>query len=91
MISPYHAAAPADYVTLKLAEIVTGLSEKAMRRKIEDGKWVEGQEYRYSPDGGVFIYLPGYYKWVESGQGSRRARRPSASSSSSTERLSASA
>lgn len=68
------AVAPSDYVTIKLAEIVTGLSEKAMRRKIEDGKWIEGREYRYSPDGGLFISLPGYYKWVESGNGSRRSR-----------------
>ncbi|MEW5965860.1 MAG: excisionase [Pseudomonadota bacterium] len=85
------AAHPADYITVELAEIVTGLSKKAIYRKIEDGKWVEGREFRYSPDGGVFIYLPGYYKWVESGQGSRRARRASASSSCSTARQSASA
>ncbi len=55
-----------DYVTIPLASTITGLSEKAIRRKIEDGKWIEGREYRRSPDGGVFIYLPGVAKWVES-------------------------
>ena len=61
--------APADYVTIKTFSTVTGLTEKAVRRKIEDGKWIEGREFRRAPDGGVFICLRGYYRWVESGQG----------------------
>lgn len=58
--------APAPYVTIPLAAIITGLTQKAMRRKIEDGKWVEGKEYRRSPDGGIFISIKGYQQWVES-------------------------
>lgn len=58
--------APAPYVTIPLAAMITGLSEKAIRRKIEDGKWLEGKEYRRSPDGGIFISMKGYQKWVES-------------------------
>lgn len=57
--------APAPYVTISLASAITGLSEKAIRRKIEDGKWVEGREYRRSPDGGIFISIRGYQEWVE--------------------------
>lgn len=57
--------APAPYVTLSLAAKVTGLTEKAMRRKIEDGKWIDGREYRRSPDGGIFISMMGYTRWVE--------------------------
>lgn len=57
--------APAPYVTVALAAIITGLSIKAIRRKIEDGKWIEGREYRRSPDGGIFISLKGYQQWVE--------------------------
>lgn len=57
--------APAPYVTVALAAMITGLSEKAIRRKIEDGKWVEGREFRRSPDGGIFISLKGYQQWVE--------------------------
>lgn len=56
---------PAQYVTVALAAVITGLSEKAIRRKIEDGKWVEGREYRRSPDGGLFVNLKGYVQWVE--------------------------
>lgn len=57
--------APAPYVTIPLAAGITGLSEKAIRRKIEDGKWLEGREYRRSPDGGIFISIRGYQQWVE--------------------------
>lgn len=57
--------APAPYVTIPLAAVVTGLSEKAIRRKIEDGKWLDGREYRRSPDGGIFISIKGYASWVE--------------------------
>ncbi|MDJ1165971.1 excisionase [Burkholderia gladioli pv. gladioli] len=57
--------APAPYVTVALAAVITGLSEKAIRRKIEDGKWIEGREFRRSPDGGIFISIKGYQQWVE--------------------------
>ena len=56
---------PAPYVTIALAATMTGLSEKAIRRKIEEGKWIEGREYRRSPDGGVFISIKGYQAWIE--------------------------
>lgn len=57
--------APAPYVTISLAAAITGLTEKAIRRKIEEGKWIEGREYRRSPDGGIFISIKGYTQWVE--------------------------
>jgi len=59
--------APAPYVTVPLFSVISGLSEKAIRRKIEDGKWLEGREYRRSPDGGVFISIKGFERWVERG------------------------
>ena len=55
----------APYVTIRLAAMITGLTEKAIRRKIEDGKWIEGREYRRSPDGGLFISMQGFKRWVE--------------------------
>jgi len=58
-------ATSSRYVTVSLAAAITGLSEKAIRRKIEDGKWVEGREYRRSPDSGIFIDLRAYERWVE--------------------------
>jgi hypothetical protein len=50
-----------------LAAVITGLSEKAIRRKIEDGKWIAGREFVRSPDGGVFISIRGYQAWIERG------------------------
>jgi hypothetical protein len=58
---------PAPYITIPLAATITGLSEKAIRRKIEEGKWVEGREYRRSPDGGIFVSIKGFARWVEQG------------------------
>lgn len=52
--------APAGYVTVELFARISGLSEKAVRRKIEDGKWLDGKEYIRSPDGGIFISIKGY-------------------------------
>lgn len=60
--------APAPFVTIPMMSSITGLSEKAIRRKIEDGKWLDGREYRRSPDGGIFISIKGYQQWVESGK-----------------------
>lgn len=59
---------PAPYVTVKLASQLTGLTEKAIRRKIEDGKWLEGREWHRSPDGRIFISMKGYSTWVISGR-----------------------
>lgn len=57
-------AAHAQHVTIALAATLTGLSGKAIRRKIEEGKWREGREYRRR-DGGIFIDMKGYAHWVE--------------------------
>ncbi|WP_425125588.1 excisionase [Burkholderia gladioli] len=57
------AAAP--YVTVALAAAITGLSQKAIRRKIEDGKWIEGREFRRAPDGGIFVSMDGFKRWIE--------------------------
>jgi hypothetical protein len=58
---------PAPYVVIHLAARITGLSEKAIRRKIEEGVWLEGREYIRGPDGHIYISLKGYTAWVEAG------------------------
>ena len=68
-------AAHARYVTVSRATTLTGLSEKAIRRKMEDGKWLDGREYRRSPDGGIFIDMKAYSQWVEQGQYAPLQRR----------------
>lgn len=79
MTGPQISVAPAPYVVIQLASVVTGLSEKAIRRKIEEGVWLEGREYVRGPDGHIYISIKGYTSWVEAG--STYGRNPSASRS----------
>ena len=65
MEAPIAYLHPAPYVTVALAATITGLSEKAIRRKIEVGKWIEGREWVRSPDGSIFISMKGFERWVE--------------------------
>lgn len=44
---------------------MTGYTDKAVRRKIQSGVWVEGLHYRKSPDGHIQIDFEAYEKWVE--------------------------
>lgn len=44
---------------------LTGYSDKAVRRKIQDGKWIEGRHFRKAPDGHITMNLQAYYAWVE--------------------------
>jgi hypothetical protein len=57
--------APAKYVKISLFETITGYTEKAVRRKIEEGHWLEGREYVRAPDGNILVSMEGYYSWVE--------------------------
>jgi len=54
----------APFVLIPLAAAITGYSEKAIRRKIEEGIWIEGREWIKAPDGHVMISIRGYEKWV---------------------------
>jgi hypothetical protein len=57
---------PARFVTIDLASVVTGFTEKAIRKKIEDGIWIEDRQY-VRRDGRVLVDLRGYEKWAETG------------------------
>lgn len=59
--------APARFVKTSLFEVITGYTPKAVERKIHEGVWMEGREFRRAPDNNVLIDLVGYYKWVERG------------------------
>lgn len=61
-----------EWVLLPLFCMCTGYSIKAVRRKIEEGKWIEGRMYRRAPDGHININLQEYYRWVDA-SGSRVA------------------
>ncbi|MGI4846551.1 MAG: excisionase [Janthinobacterium lividum] len=54
-----------QYVLIPVFCALTGYSEKAVRRKIQDGIWLNGKEYKKAPDGHITMNLEGYYKWVD--------------------------
>lgn len=54
----------APRVRVPLAAQATGLSEKAIQRKIEDRKWREGKEFHRDPDGNIWIDIKGVMAWV---------------------------
>jgi hypothetical protein len=54
----------APRVRVPLAAAATGLSEKAIQRKIEERKWREGKEYHRDPDGNLWIDIKGAMAWV---------------------------
>lgn len=61
----------ARYVMISRFCEMTGYTDRAVRRKIEDGVWMQNVQYRKAPDGHIFIDMDGFEKWVEG-----RARAP---------------
>jgi len=53
------------YVLIQKFSEMTGYTDKAVRRKIESGVWIEGVHYRRSPDGRIQIDMDAYQRWVE--------------------------
>lgn len=76
---PVHISlAPARFVLLPLAASITGYSVKALQRKIEEGLWLDGREYRRAPDGRIHVDMQAYERWVMSGGQRRKPRAQSA-------------
>jgi hypothetical protein len=59
--------ASSRYVLIPVAAAMTGLSRKAIERKIERKIWVEGKHFRRR-DGGIYIDMDAYNRWVEDGK-----------------------
>ena len=53
------------YVRIPKFVAETGYTDKAVRRKIEEGVWLEGVHYRRAPDGTIHMEMGAYYRWVE--------------------------
>lgn len=54
-----------EWVLVHVFVALTGYTDKAVRRKIEDGVWIEGKHYRRAPDGRITMNMQEYYKWVK--------------------------
>lgn len=55
----------ARYVRVALAAEITGYSEKAIRRKMEEGVWREGEVWLRAANGDVLIDMEGYERWCK--------------------------
>lgn len=73
----------ARFVRIRLAATLTGYTEKAIRRKIETGVWIEGQHYKRAPDNNILIDMEEYDKWVAGQQLVVSGQRAIASKSAS--------
>lgn len=51
---------------LPLAAQETGYTEKALKRKIEDGVLIEGKHYYRAPDGRLSIDMEEFTRWQKS-------------------------
>lgn len=54
----------AGLVTVRKAAELIGLSEKAIRRKREEGIWLEGREIVVGPDKRIYVDIEAFKKWV---------------------------
>ena len=60
------------WVRIAKAAAETGYTEHAVRAKIADGTWPEGEVWIRAPDGRILISVEGYHKWVETAAASAR-------------------
>lgn len=56
---------PVRYVLISKFCEITNYTDKAVRRKIEEGVWRESKMWRRAPDGHIMMDLEGYEQWVE--------------------------
>ena len=63
------------YLTISKFSVESGYTEDAIRTKIRDGIWPEGQVWIKAPDGRNLIDVQGYESWVETGAALKVHRR----------------
>ena len=55
------------YLTIPKFCAESGYTEDAVRTKLRDGVWGEGEVWVKAPDNRILIDVQGYEKWVETG------------------------
>lgn len=63
------------YQTIKKFAAESGYTENAIRSKIYDGTWQEGEVWIRAPDDKRLISVEGYNQWVESAAGCAQRQR----------------
>ncbi len=54
------------FVCINVAAALIGLTEKAIRNRIQRAQWIEGRQY-VRRGGRIFVDMKGYEKWVMQG------------------------
>ena len=54
-----------NWLTIRRFSEESGYTENAIRTKIKNGVWLEGQVWIKAPDGRVLISVDGYHQWVD--------------------------
>lgn len=71
------------FVTIAKFAAESGYTERAIRGKIYDGTWNQGEVWVRAPDNRILIDVAGYEAWVTSGARSAPALSPRRAAASS--------
>lgn len=64
MLSTQVDQAHTRYVTVKKAAVMIGLTEEAIRKRVQRGIWLEGREWHRDPLGRIMLDTEALDKWV---------------------------
>lgn len=66
----------AKYQTIKKFAAESGYTEAAIRTKIQDGTWRQGEVWIRAPDNKPLISVEGYHAWVEGAAAEQESGQP---------------
>lgn len=56
---------PARFVTVNLCSTITGLTRSAINKRMGEGQWTEGRQWRRAEDGSIWIDMLAVERWVQ--------------------------
>lgn len=72
------------YMTVRKFSAESGYSEDAIRTKMRDAVWRQGEVWVKAPDGRILIDIEGFERWVAIGMESNQHLAPVSRSASNT-------
>lgn len=62
------------YLTIDKFALLSGYTAGAIRAKVKEGVWVEGEEYIRAPDNRVLVSVGGFEQWAK--QSTKTSEQP---------------
>jgi len=56
---------PARFVTINMCATITGLTRSAINKRMVQGYWTEGRQWRRAEDGSIWIDMQAVERWVQ--------------------------